>query len=95
MNSETPPRRSNAPVVILCALLFGAIGLAAGYLIGHRSDVGQSHEEKSAEDKPLTSDGEEETIATVRTAPVRRGSIVKTIHAYGPVVARAGASHVV
>jgi RND family efflux transporter MFP subunit len=96
MSIEMPPRRrSSGPVVVLCALLFGALGLAAGYVIGHRSAGGESHEEKSAEDKPAAGGAEEDKVASVRTAPVRRGSIARTIRAYGPVVARAGASRVV
>jgi RND family efflux transporter MFP subunit len=97
MSSEMPRRRRIGPVVLLCALFFGALGLAAGYLIGHRSASGESHEEKSAEDKPTAgaAGAEEDKVASVRTAPVRRGSIARTIHAYGPVVARAGASRVV
>ena len=100
MSDEMPPgRRSSGTVVMLCALIFGALGLAAGYVIGHRSEAGESHEEKSAEgksgeDKPAAS-AEEDKVAGVRTTPVRRGSITKTIRAYGPVVARAGASRVV
>jgi RND family efflux transporter MFP subunit len=92
------PRSGTGRAVLLTAILFGAAGTCAGYLIAHRlgAESAETHgaAEQSGEDKPAGSP-EEDKVASVRTVPVRRGSISKTIRAYGPVVARAGASRVV
>jgi RND family efflux transporter MFP subunit len=86
--------RSHTVAVVIVSLLVGAAG---GYLLGRhrapRADAEHEHEASTSGESEASAD--EEQVATVRVAPVRRGTIPRTIIAYGPVVARAGESRAV
>jgi RND family efflux transporter MFP subunit len=99
-DSTLQPRPGIGRVVLLTAVLFSAAGGAAGYLVAHRLHSESAAEvrgegDKSAEENAAGAAVEEDKTASVRTTPVRRGPIAKSLRAYGPVVARAGASRAV
>src|SRR3954468_21609415 len=87
---ERPPRRSRAgsyAAAVVLALATAAAGFFAG-----RHFASPHTDEKTAEG----GDSHEESapVAAVRTAPVRRGMLARTVVAYGPVVAPPGSVRV-
>jgi RND family efflux transporter MFP subunit len=83
-DAKSPSRAGLIVTMIALALLF----LVAGVLIG-RWSAAESKEAEHEEGDPAT---EPEKVASVKTAPLKRGVLARSIDAYGPVVALPGES---
>jgi RND family efflux transporter MFP subunit len=93
---DVPPTSGRGAYLAVAVVILLVVIGGLGFFAGRRAVMGGGHEADEADaGGSSTTQPEHPKVATVRTAKVRRGSIERSIIAYGMVVARPGESTVV